>query len=411
MLLAAGSAFAQESLRQEIERNPYVAAGNNALYPAPAGPVKPKAPKGFKPFYISHYARHGSRWLISESDYGYSAGVLHEQYDKGNLTALGEDVMRRMDKVCDAVKGHYEELTPEGALQHRGIAQRMYATYPKLLGGRAKVRARSTTVIRCILSMNAFTSALQGCNPTMEIQADASRGDMWYMHWGDPDHIIPVPDVKSERDSIQKHIIKDDPGRFMSSIFKHPEGISPKIYGAMYHICGNMPGTPLDVSFWDLYTTDELYAQLYPRNVGWYFARGYAPQNKYMRPFVQTNLLRTIIAQADEAVAGGEYSADLRFGHDSIIASLLSLMNLNELGESYTDYDRISEIWRIDKIIPMATNLQMSFYRNRNGEVLVHFALNETPASLPLAPYCDGFYRWEDVRAYWETRLEASPVK
>ena len=419
LILSAAAVSAQESLRQRIAENPLTAAGNSSVYPAPdPHQGAPKAPKGFKPFYISHYSRHGSRWLISREDYSRPQNILHEQYEKGNLTALGEDVMRRLDIVCNAAEGRYEELTEKGAEQHKAIAERMFNNYPEVLGGNAKVRARSTTVIRCILSMNAFTNALSGCNQSLEINADASRHDMYYMNWDDPDHIVPDVDLRAVTDSIRKANLK--PQRFMSSIFKNPEGISGSFYSDIYMICGNVQGTTAsDVSFWDLFTADELYTLYYCSNAGWYFNHGNSPAKNNMRPFVQTNLLRTIIAQADDAIKDGEYAADLRFGHDGNLSSLVTLMNINGLGASVKEIDRISEVWSITDIIPMAANLQMAFYRNKSGEVLVHFALNEKEAELPIDAYQPDdknnshakFYQWNSVKSYWNSILSSSPVK
>ena len=345
--------------------------------------------------------------------------ILQEEYKRGNLTVLGEDVMRRLEIVCKAAESRYEELTVKGAEQQRGIAQRMYSNYPEVFGNDAKVRARSTVVIRCILSMNAFAIALAGCNKSLIINADASKHDMYYMNWYDPEHIVPDKDLSAVKDSINKANIH--PERFMGSIFKNPEGVSDALFSDMYMICGNVQGTSVsDVSFWDLFTTDELYSLYYCSNAGWYFDHGNSPAKDNLRPFVQSNLLRTIIAQADDAIRDGEFAADLRFGHDGNLSSLVTLMNLNGLGASVKEIDRISEVWSITDIIPMAANLQMVFYRNKAGKVIVHFSLNEQEAALPIETYRpDGakqsstakFYLWSDVKSYWNDILARSPVK
>ena len=161
-------------------------------------------------------SRHGSRWLISREDYQRPMSILQEEYSRGNLTPLGEDVMHRLEIVCKAAESRYEELTVKGAEPQRGIARRMFSNYPEVLGNGAKVRARSTIVIRCILSMNAFTNALAGCNKDLDINADASKHDMYYMNWYDPEHIVPDKDLRALTDSINRANIH--PERFMSSI-------------------------------------------------------------------------------------------------------------------------------------------------------------------------------------------------
>ena len=52
------------------------------------------APKGYQPFYVSHYGRHGSRYMISDNDYTQVAEKLHEADRDVALTPLGRDVMQ-----------------------------------------------------------------------------------------------------------------------------------------------------------------------------------------------------------------------------------------------------------------------------------------------------------------------------
>ena len=50
--------------------------------------------------------------------------------------------------------------------------------------------------------------------------------------------------------------------------------------------------------------------------------------------------------------------------------------------------------------MPMATNMQIVFYRNGGGDVLVKVLYNEREAALVgLAPVKGPYYRWQDVRS------------
>ena len=73
-LIAVGSASAQEAL-SDIKKDIYVSASNLLAYPGPHKKLTP-APKGYKPFYISHYGRHGSRYLCDQNDYDYPYNIL-----------------------------------------------------------------------------------------------------------------------------------------------------------------------------------------------------------------------------------------------------------------------------------------------------------------------------------------------
>ena len=47
----------------------------------------------------------------------------------------------------------------------------------------------------------------------------------------------------------------------------------------------------------------------------------------------------------------------------------------------------------------MCANLQMVFYENKAGDVLVRIMLNEKPAVIPGLPSVNGiFYHWSDIR-------------
>ena len=57
----------ETSAKDEIAANRYLAGSNYLDYDRQL-PTKAltSTPKGYVPYYISHYGRHGSRWLIWE---------------------------------------------------------------------------------------------------------------------------------------------------------------------------------------------------------------------------------------------------------------------------------------------------------------------------------------------------------
>lgn len=89
-----------------------------------------KAPAGFSPYYISHYGRHGSRWMSRDERYLW----IEKQFaDDGNLTPLGLQIKSIVKRICENAKGNGGKLTRLGELQHQAIARRMYAHYPQIL--------------------------------------------------------------------------------------------------------------------------------------------------------------------------------------------------------------------------------------------------------------------------------------
>ena len=61
--------------------------------------------------------------------------------------------------------------------------------------------------------------------------------------------------------------------------------------------------------------------------------------------------------------------------------------------------DEVSAKWWGFRNIPFASNLQMVFYRNKAGDVLVKFLYNEKECLLRgLEPVSGPYYRWETVK-------------
>ena len=71
-----------QSAREEIGKNPALAAGKYYAYQAPEEKLTP-APAGYEPFYISMFARHGSRYLTKEKKYAAPLSLLLEADEIG----------------------------------------------------------------------------------------------------------------------------------------------------------------------------------------------------------------------------------------------------------------------------------------------------------------------------------------
>ena len=142
-------AFAQQA-KEDFKKDRLMSAGNYWAYPGPQKAQTP-APKGYKPFYISHYGRHGSRYLIGTKDYDTTYFSLAKADSLGKLTPLGKATMAKLKLIREEAMLRDGELTQRGAEQHKGIARRMFKNFPEVFAGRTTVDAKSTTIIRCII--------------------------------------------------------------------------------------------------------------------------------------------------------------------------------------------------------------------------------------------------------------------
>ena len=70
------------------------------------------APKGYKPVYLSHYGRHGSRNDSDQTGYDYVVEILKQAQAEGILTEDGAallDEARKVLKEWDGCPGHLTE--------------------------------------------------------------------------------------------------------------------------------------------------------------------------------------------------------------------------------------------------------------------------------------------------------------
>ena len=67
----------------------------------------------------------------------------------------------------------------------------------------------------------------------------------------------------------------------------------------------------------------------------------------------------------------------------------------------------IQEAWSDFKIVPMAANVQMIFYRKPGSkDVLVKFMLNEKETGIPVESDMKPFYHWKDVEKYYREKIK-----
>jgi len=110
-------------------------------------------------------------------------------------------------------------------------------------------------------------------------------------------------------------------------------------------------------------------------------------------------LVDDVLRRADAAIADGSVCADLRFGHDYGLLALASYLGIEGVGDRLS-FDEIPQKWFGASLICMASNLQIVFYKNRKGHVLVKFVYNEKECPLRgLEPVSGPYYDWETVRA------------
>ena len=179
LLLVPATLLAQvpsrEALEADLRENIFRAGMNMDPYEYLPGPQTP-APKGYKPFYISHYGRHGSRSNWEGTWYADVQSKYTRAAQAGLLTPAGLAAKTQIDSLI-LLHDHMDgRLTYLGTQEHRQIAARMYRNYRRVFhNGSKKVSARSSIVPRVLVSMNAFTGELASLEDGLDFRWDTGE--------------------------------------------------------------------------------------------------------------------------------------------------------------------------------------------------------------------------------------------
>lgn len=415
-MLLAQTTF-NKTARQEIYDNPQLSGANHAAYLTPEKDLTP-TPSGYEPFYLSNYARHGSRWLIGTGDYDNAYKTLSKAKQRNKLTPEGIEVLRRVEKIRNTSVKRLGDLTTIGERQHHQIGRRMANNFPEIFKAPdTYIDARSTVVRRCIISMVAECLELAAANPSATFHNDTSDSLQYYLN--NPDRKVPAP-LRPKVDSVVATFYPKlyKPERLMEYLFNDPAyvkdsiGSRKSLMDQLYTIARNMQSHDIDNDLFYIFTKEELYNMWKYDNIQTFVYNGNCVQNPYA-PYSQANLLENFITTADTIVNKPAYhGATLRFGHDSCVMPLAFLMELGEAAHviDMNNFDTLDNYVRNYNLVTMATNIQLVFYRptNGNGPILVKALLNEREVSIAHLP-TDNFpyYKWTDFRKYFSDKLEA----
>ncbi|MBO6096487.1 MAG: hypothetical protein J6P56_04125 [Bacteroidales bacterium] len=411
-LLLLGWGASAQTTREELLSNMPLTAGNYAAYPAPTGHITP-APAGYEPFYISHYGRHGSRYMTSDKAYKRLNKQLDSALTLGLLTEYGKDVRNRIILATRDAKGRAGTLTTLGARQHKAIARRMFDNYPSLMQEPLTVTANATTSGRVIKSMENFCEELAILNPSYQITTAAREEDHVYLK---ANKAIVLPEAPLDDELYHK--LKEFRKKMMTwspqmeSMFtdvKQAQSfIDPYTFADdMDNVAADMYCLPeLRINFDDVLGEEGMINGFRSYNAAWCLWEGLMPGSKksYYRIYP---LLQNFLDEADKVIADGGKALRLRFGHDSVVLPFAFALGFPEATGATDDMENLHLTFSIFRLIPMGANIQWVFFRKKGSkDILVKFLMNENETAIPIKTNCYPFYHWKDVEAYYRKMIE-----
>jgi len=374
---------------------------NYVVPPTPDYSEQTKAPAGYKPVYISHYARHGARFMGFEKEYLDVLDPLSEAAKNDNLTEEGKAFFEKCNNFyVDYTKDRAGELTPIGWNQHKEIARSIYNGYPEFFRKHPEVQAHSTYFQRCIVSMSSFCIELQKCDSKLDIFTQSNNREYARLLNEKGECRLIEPGWNLSTTAFYKNLDSD---KILRRLFKDTSGIEKKaelvkyIYNYIKDADCVAPGNGLYES--GVLTQEEL-EFCYKAECLLFFRRCWV-KRRLAIPVVEG-----IIEDANNALSSGEARLDLRFGHDVVIMPILCLLNIDNFGDLPSGPDQAFKTIRAWRI-PMACTMLFVFYQNKQGHTLVKILLDGKETSLPLKAVEGPYYDWNELQAYFKATVQS----
>ena len=395
-------------------------SGGSLSWYQPQDTVTTAAPKGYKPFYISHIGRHGSRFISkSGSECFKVVDTLALYADKGLLSEEGLSLLGDLRMLYEMSKDHFGALTELGALEHRQICSRMVRHYPEVFSAadRDEITAYTTESPRVVASMNAFLGELSARHPELEVTSyetswrknDEFSREVCGNFLSDEDR-EEFKGKEKPMEALTKELRKDYNLRgFEKRIFSDPSKVH---YNTVKYVARNsfrslktgcvtdpetVPGPG------KYFTAEELYYLWVSGNLAW-AKRLRSPG--YESPFTRTygrGILQKIVEDADKALAADSHvAATLRFSHDSYVFPVMASIPVEG---TYLDCDEkdYADYFQDYRYVCPGCNVQLIFYRKcPKGKVLVKLLVNEKESLIHgLKPWKGVYYDWAAVKKSW----------
>ena len=393
----------QEMLRDDPNR-----AGVNTHIYEFIDEVYTPAPKGYKPVYLSHYGRHGSRCDGGFAGYDYVLEALKQAQAEGILTEDGAALLEETRKVIaewDCCPAH---LTERGVYEEQELGRRVYKANKDIFKkGNKKVRVELSTVPRSIISMSAFTTTMASLQPDLNFSYDCGERYFGYI-----DNGFSSPHRKVSKKLMEEMLSRESPDfdALFSRLFTDAErgkvlAVDKERFNKyVWQIAKTAQASGLTENVFRHLPEEVTYYYWNKTVHEIYFNHGNSVECGADRMARTEPLVRDILTKAEEALTQGTVCADLKFGHDFPLMATAGYFGLEEVGARLS-FDEIAEKWYNPRNIPLASNMQLVFYRNAKGRVLVKFVYNGVERHLyDLKAVETVYYDWEEVKARFMPR-------
>lgn len=389
------------------------------------------APKGYELAFINYVGRHGSRHL-SSSKYDKTLFELLSIAEKdGEITDLGKELKIEIARLMKVEEGKYGLLTIKGKKELENIGRRTAINNRKFFTKKPQIIAHATYSDRAQESRDEFLKGF-----SMEIDSVAITSN-FYEELKDP-YLRPYDiapkfmefEEKGEWDTLFKSYTKRDIGKkidkevlsklispnFFARLekgefklkdesgkvkLKNPTEAASNLYN-LYIISAALKEEGI-FEFKKYFTEEQLAWYESIISMEDYLQKG--PSITTLPTDIIAPLVKDMINSTENGVKNPKLAGIFNFAHAETIIPLVSFLEIGTSGVSTNLPEEILKNWNASEVSPMGANIQWLVYSN-GKDLLVKMLQNEKEVAFPIKTNSYPYYKWEDVKNYYQAKIE-----
>jgi hypothetical protein len=383
-------------------------------------------PPGYAPVFINHVGRHGSRHLTKDVNTSFIYQILLQADSAKALSTAGKSLKEKVLNLEKVEKKNVKSISYQGKLEQQGLADRLYAHYSEVFKEPKPVlNVAYTKEVRTLQTSDAFLGELKTkinepsltrqINDTILRFYDLSPAYLAFKEGGNWETSIQLLKKSMQYDALINKITQrfftpafasmmDESGKdkFVSDLF----GFITIFYSLQQEIVENGYKSA-DVDMQPFLTCEELATLAKIDNAEEFLVKGPGVDVNGIQVKIALPLLADFIKTTDAFIQTKSVNAQFRFSHAETIAPYAALLGFTSASEAVKNATDLNPSWNTAKVIPLSSNIQWIFYRQKNTEnYLVKFLLNEKEVAVTgLATQTFPYYKWEDVRTFYIQKM------
>ncbi len=395
-------------------------AGTKTPYQTPNQQYTPP-PAGFKPVFVNHVGRHGSRFFTKAGSDVQVLQVLEAAEKSKALTSLGQQLLAMTQRFVSIQKGNYENITGLGAAEQRLIGKRLLYNYQQAFTGKG-LEIYATHKVRTQQSAAAFLDSFASYAGKKEYKILPDSLDTMLRFYD----LSPAYQAFKKSAAIQQPVdslLNDKKtsqyaqqvcsGIFTPAFKTDAVAFTTNLYDVY---CGAF-SVPVEMKahgyaaqsldFKLAFTSQQLQWFAFINGAEDFLEKGAGRDTAGIQATVATPLLANFITTTSAVVDHTKQTdAILRFTHAEAISPFATLLGIPQASVPAASIYQYNKHWLPEAIIPLSANIQWIIYSN-GADYLVKVLLNEKEVMLPVTTQVSPYYKWEDVKKYYIGKLNS----